>query len=219
MLRVLYRPASLKRIDSRLSRLSRTTIRAPIKLGGTPATSYPRPRSLHATMAPAAQPKASSSTQTAAPQEWCNLPLFSGLPPLPAVKGAEPARIALDAFRIAAAVQVAEIFDLGKDAEALEKTLVGIEAGKKDADLQLAVPRFRLKGDPKALAKKLADEVRDDPVEVSLVEANRLYPSSNPTTTFPRPKPPAFSSPLISISRHSLGSCLARSTNSPTSEL
>ncbi|KAG0142091.1 hypothetical protein CROQUDRAFT_50757 [Cronartium quercuum f. sp. fusiforme G11] len=92
-----------------------------------------------------------------------DLPLFASLPPLPILDGAEPTRIALDAFRIAVAVQVAEIFNLPNNQPGeLEKIWLGVESGKKEGgDLTVAVPRFRIKGgDPKTLAIKLQDEFR-----------------------------------------------------------
>lgn len=82
-----------------------------------------------------------------------NSPLFAGLPDLPYIESTEPARIALDAFRTAIAVQVSKILDLD-----LDKVYAGIQT-TKDYDVNIAIPRFRLKGDPKALAKKVADEV------------------------------------------------------------
>lgn len=101
-----------------------------------------------------------SSTQPA--KTTADLSLFASLPPLPIPAGAEPDRIALDAFRTAVAVQVAEILGLPTQAPGeLEKIWSGVESGKKDGgDLTVAVPRFRLKGDPKAMALKVQDEVR-----------------------------------------------------------
>lgn len=84
-----------------------------------------------------------------------NSPLFAGLPPLPEVPGTEPQRIALDAFRIAVADQVSKSLDLD-----IEKVFEGVQVGAKGCDCNIAIPRFRLKGDAKALAKKVADEVR-----------------------------------------------------------
>lgn len=84
--------------------------------------------------------------------------LFDGLSPsLPSVQGADSSLIALDAFRIAAAVHVRDT--LGVE---LEQAFAGIEDGKKGQDLQLAVARFRLPGKNAAqeAAKKLAETVR-----------------------------------------------------------
>ncbi|KAH9807544.1 hypothetical protein DFH28DRAFT_1100938 [Melampsora americana] len=89
-----------------------------------------------------------------------DLPLFASLPPLPILDGSEPSRIALDAFRTAVAVQVAGILDLPTSSPGqLEKIWAGVESGKKEGgDLTVAVPRFRLKGDPKAFALKVQEE-------------------------------------------------------------
>lgn len=81
--------------------------------------------------------------------------LFANLPQLPSVPGAQPSYIAFDAFRTAVADQIAKILDLK-----IEDVYKGVESGKRDADMTVAVPRFRLKGDPKALSKRLAEEVR-----------------------------------------------------------
>lgn len=83
-----------------------------------------------------------------------NSPLFAGLPPLPHVPGTEPERIALDAFRIAIADQVARSLNLD-----IAKVYEGVQYGPKGSDCNLAIPRFRLKEDAKVLAKKVADEV------------------------------------------------------------
>lgn len=83
-----------------------------------------------------------------------NSPLFAGLPPLPQVPGTEPERIALDAFRIAIADQVARSLNLD-----IAKVYEGVQYGAKGADCNLAIPRFRLKEDAKALAQKVASEV------------------------------------------------------------
>lgn len=81
------------------------------------------------------------------------------LPDLPQADGILPETAALDAFKLAAAQYVARSLELP-----LDKALEGIESGRTgksmSADFQVAVPRFRLKGDPKAFAKKIADEVR-----------------------------------------------------------
>lgn len=113
------------------------------------------PRSIYTNMS---QNESSSSRPTTA-----EIGLFASLPPLPIPNGAEPSRIALDAFRTAVAVQVAEILNLPhSDPADLERVWMGVESGKKEGgDLTIAVPRFRIKGsDPKALAKKVQDEFK-----------------------------------------------------------
>lgn len=104
-------------------------------------------------------PAVSSSMSTAA------LPLFASLPPLPIPEGAEPSRIALDAFRTAVALQVAEILGLPHTGPGeFQKIWLGVESGKKEGgDLTVAVPRFRLKGDPKANALKVQTEASSLP--------------------------------------------------------
>lgn len=84
-----------------------------------------------------------------------NSSLFAGLPDLPHVAGTEPNRIALDAFRTAIAVQVSK--SIGVD---VDKVYEGIQVGAKGCDCNVALPRFKLKGDVKVLAQKAAEEVR-----------------------------------------------------------
>lgn len=92
---------------------------------------------------------ASSSTSAA------NHPLFSGLSPqLPTVQAAEPTKIALDAFKLAGAMQIAKTFNVD-----LAVAFDAVETGKKDADLSVPIPKLRIKGDPKKMAQELAAAV------------------------------------------------------------
>jgi len=76
-------------------------------------------------------------------------------PPLPTLAGVEPELIALDAFKLAVAHQVAQILDVP-----LEKAYEGVESGKTGkgvaGDFCVAVPRFRLQGKPNEIGEKLA---------------------------------------------------------------
>lgn len=80
------------------------------------------------------------------------------LPPLPETTFATPLTSALDAFKLSVAVKVSASLGI-----TLEQAWDGLESGKVGknvvGDFSLAVPRFRLKGDPKALAQKIIDEV------------------------------------------------------------
>ncbi|MBW0541595.1 hypothetical protein O181_081310 [Austropuccinia psidii MF-1] len=110
------------------------------------------------------------------PISTADISLFDSLPPLPIPLGAEPSLIALDAFRTAVAVQVAEILGLPSSQPAeLAQIWQGIESGKKEGgDLTVAVPRFRIKGsDPKTLAKKIQDEFKpNDWIESATAEGS-----------------------------------------------
>ena len=83
-----------------------------------------------------------------------NSSLFAGLPELPLIPETEPARICLDAFRTAIAVQVSK--SIGVDRE---KVYEAIQTGTKGCDCNLAIPRFKLKEDAKTVAKRVAEEV------------------------------------------------------------
>ncbi|KAJ9112553.1 hypothetical protein QFC19_000570 [Naganishia cerealis] len=74
------------------------------------------------------------------------------LPAVPSVKGTEPDLCVLDAYRIAAAKAVAEACEID-----VEKVYPGVDIGKKQADLYVAMPRFRLGGKPDVWAKKVVD--------------------------------------------------------------
>lgn len=91
-----------------------------------------------------------------------NTPLFAGLPDLPYVPNSEPTRIALDAFRTAIAVQAASAIGHGLSVEAV---YAGVQIGAKGCDCNIAIPRFRLKEDAKAIAKRVEEQVctRDSP--------------------------------------------------------
>lgn len=84
-----------------------------------------------------------------------NHPLFSGLSPqLPTLANAEPTKIALDAFKLAGAMHVAKHFDLD-----LAFAFNSVEIGSKDRDLNIPVPKLRIKGDAKKMAQELAASV------------------------------------------------------------
>jgi len=96
-----------------------------------------------------------SSTVASSSTSASNHPLFSAFSPhLPVLASAEPTKIALDAFKLAGAMQIAKTFnvDLGFAFDA-------VETGKKGADLNLPVPKLRIKGDPKKMAQELAAAV------------------------------------------------------------
>lgn len=82
-----------------------------------------------------------------------NSGIYAGLPAVPPCPGAEPERIVMDAFRLAIADQVHRTLqmDIGRVYEALQ-------IGAKTNDCSLPIPRFRLKEDAKAVAKKVAEE-------------------------------------------------------------
>jgi hypothetical protein len=80
------------------------------------------------------------------------------LPVLPETTFATPSTSVLDAFKLSAAVRVSASLGI-----TLEQAWDGVESGKVGknviGDFSLAIPRFRLKGDPKALAQKIVDNV------------------------------------------------------------
>lgn len=82
-----------------------------------------------------------------------NSGLYAGLPALPHVAGAEPERIAMDAFKLAIADQVSKILDISP-----EVVFQAVQTGAKGCDCNIAVPRFKLGGDAKAHAKKVAEQ-------------------------------------------------------------
>lgn len=86
------------------------------------------------------------------------LPPTAPLPILPETTFATPLTSALDAFKLAAAVRVSSVLDIS-----LEQAWDGVESGKVGknvvGDFTVAIPRFRLKGDPKAMAQKIVDAV------------------------------------------------------------
>lgn len=103
------------------------------------------------------------------PKTTSEIPLLASLPSLPIPTTAEPDRNVLDAFRIAVALQVAQILNLPHAQPTdLDPIWAGVESGKKEGgDLTIAVPRFRVKGvDPKLLAKKIQDEVSYFPINI-----------------------------------------------------
>jgi arginyl-tRNA synthetase len=79
-------------------------------------------------------------------------PLY--LPTLPEPQGADFENAILDAYKTAAAKVVSEA--VGVD---LQKAYEGIDTGKKQADLYIAMARFRLGGKPDQWAQKVVDHV------------------------------------------------------------
>ena len=82
-------------------------------------------------------------------------PLY--LPPLPEVPGADASVAVFDAYRVAAAKVVSEA--VGVD---LVKAYEGVDIGKKQADLYVAMPRFRLGGKPDQWAEKVVAHFQPD---------------------------------------------------------
>jgi arginyl-tRNA synthetase len=83
---------------------------------------------------------------------------MSTLPSLPEVPGTDPARSALDSFRIAIAKKVADVFPQLTLAQVYD----GVDYGKKGVDFTVALPRFRLPGKIDELAKQVIEKVRSD---------------------------------------------------------
>lgn len=71
---------------------------------------------------------------------------------LPFIANTEPERCVLDNYRTACAVQLSKHLDIP-----LEKAFEGVHTGTKNGDFHIALPRFRLPGDVKALAQKVHD--------------------------------------------------------------
>ncbi|KAM0755895.1 arginyl-tRNA synthetase [Meredithblackwellia eburnea MCA 4105] len=98
---------------------------------------------------------------------------MSSLPTLPSVAGASPSSSALDTFKIATAHHVSKVLDIP-----IEKAFEGVESGKTGkgvkGDFNVAVPRFKLKGDVKAFAQKIVDEFKPDEYLES-AEANGAF--------------------------------------------
>ena len=93
-----------------------------------------------------------------------NSHLYAGLPELPLVPNTEPARIALDAFRIAIASQVCKTLNID-----IQKVYEAIQTGTKGCDCNLAIPRFKLKEDAKIVAARVADEVLNTVPDATIV--------------------------------------------------
>jgi len=103
-----------------------------------------------------------------------NSPLFAGLPPLPTLAGAEPERIAMDAFRLAIADGVTKIYPEIPLQAAYEAVAAG--ASVKGADASIATPRFKMvKGNPKEIAEKIAKEFVPNDWISSAVYANTPF--------------------------------------------
>lgn len=83
----------------------------------------------------------------------------STFPPLPSLPNIDPVTSPLDAFKLNTAEHISNVLGVP-----LLKAFEGIESGKTGkgvkGDFTVAMPRFRLAGDAKALAKKVVDEVR-----------------------------------------------------------
>ncbi|KAK4706113.1 arginyl-tRNA synthetase, partial [Phenoliferia sp. Uapishka_3] len=83
----------------------------------------------------------------------------STFPPLPSLPNVDPIRSPLDAFKLNTAEHVSQLLGIP-----LQKAFEGVESGKPGkntkGDFSLAVARFRIPGDAKALAQKLADEFK-----------------------------------------------------------
>ncbi|KAJ9107601.1 hypothetical protein QFC21_001060 [Naganishia friedmannii] len=82
------------------------------------------------------------------------IPAEYTLPEVPKVPGTEPDLCILDAYRIAAAKCVAEACGI-----AVEKVYPGVDIGKKQADLYVAMPRFRLGGQADVWARRVVEEL------------------------------------------------------------
>ena len=83
-----------------------------------------------------------------------NVPAQFALPAVPSIYGTDPCVCVLDAFRIAAAQSVADACGID-----VEKVYPGVDIMKKQADLYVAMPRYRLGGKPDMWAKKVVDAV------------------------------------------------------------
>lgn len=83
---------------------------------------------------------------------------MSLLPVLPTLDLATPETCALDSFKLSTAAYIAKTLEIP-----LAQAYAGIESGRpgkgEQGDFMVAVPRYRIKGDAKALAQKLASEV------------------------------------------------------------
>lgn len=98
-------------------------------------------------MAAAAELSATIGTPPASPIT------FATLPQLP---GTDYSRCVLDAFRTACAVHLSRYLDIN-----LELAYSGVDISKqKETDFTVAVPRFRIKGNPQDVVRKVVDNVR-----------------------------------------------------------
>ncbi|KAG8811869.1 hypothetical protein FRC18_003229, partial [Serendipita sp. 400] len=77
---------------------------------------------------------------------------------LPAVEGTEPDRCALDAFRIAIASKLIQVFP----SITLSQAYTGVDYSKKDSDFTVALPRFKLGGKPAEHAAKFKEAFVSD---------------------------------------------------------
>lgn len=91
-----------------------------------------------------------------------NVPAQFALPAVPSIYGTDPTVCVLDAFRIAAAQSVADACGID-----VEKVYPGVDIMKKQADLYVAMPRYRLGGKPDVWAKKVVDAVSTVPASES----------------------------------------------------
>ncbi|KAI5476453.1 arginyl-tRNA synthetase [Pseudohyphozyma bogoriensis] len=86
--------------------------------------------------------------------------LSSELPPLPELSLASPSTQAIDTFRVAAAQHLHTV--LGVPLDAAYQGLEFGKPGKVQKDFTVALPRFRLKGDVKAMAQQVVDAFKPD---------------------------------------------------------
>lgn len=75
-------------------------------------------------------------------------------PALPQLESASPETNGIEAFKLVAAQHIASVLNIP-----LQQAFDGLETNKKDVDLNVPVPKFRLKAKPQELASKIADEV------------------------------------------------------------
>lgn len=75
-------------------------------------------------------------------------------PALPSLETASPLTNGIEAFKLVAAQHIASTLDIP-----LQTAFDGIETNKKDVDLNVPVPKFRIKAKPQELAAKIVDEV------------------------------------------------------------
>ena len=77
---------------------------------------------------------------------------------LPSVPGAEPERCVLDAFRLAIAQKLHQVFPN----VTVEQAYDGVDYSKKDSDFTVAIPRFKMGGKPTDWTEKFKNEWTPD---------------------------------------------------------
>lgn len=77
---------------------------------------------------------------------------------LPLVPDAEPERCILDAFRLAIAQKLHQVFPN----VTVEQAYGGVDYSKKDSDFTVAIPRFKMGGKPTDWAEKFKNEWTPD---------------------------------------------------------